>query len=340
MELVPSLLHTALFFKNAFHFFLFLVICHTALFGADHYGAIEIGGKGVKAYVVDIDSNLTQISYRNGLNTSPQSGISEYYIMNEEMIKEVTSDISILEKTLLIEQKIPEQNIYIIASSAINKIKNRPELEANIKNSTHLTLHFIDEKEESTFAFYGSIPKEHWHNASMIDIGGGNTKVAWVDNAKNTIDYFEIPLGTVSLTQRADTFDTNTNASFEDKCSLLIHKELSSLKIPEKKETLFANGGIFWAIAYLKTNGHLEPFVILEKADFENLIAQFSHEEQKECTQSNAKCFLLGYYGAKNLIAGAVLAEKTIDAMKFFDHKVYFAKDGAWVIGWLLTHAK
>lgn len=257
--------------------------------------------------------------------------------MTSEMIHHVTADIVLLQKALLNEQKIQERNIFIIASSAINKIKNKPELEANVKSHTHHPLHFIDEKEESTFAFYGSIPSTQWSNSSMIDIGGGNTKVAWMDE-KNAIDFFEIPLGTVSLTQRAIQQETNT--SFETQCSNIIQKELSTLQNTHTKETLFASGGIFWATAYLKTNGHLESFVRLEKIDFENVIALFAHEERKECSEASAQCFLLGYYGAKNLVAGALLAKETINAMQFFDQKIYFARDGAWVIGWLLVHAK
>lgn len=257
--------------------------------------------------------------------------------MTSEMIQHVTSDIVVLQNTLLNEHKIPERNIFMIASSAIHKIKNKPELETNVKSRTHHTLHFIDEKEESTFAFYGSVPTAQWENSSMIDIGGGNTKVAWLDE-KKAIEFFEIPLGTVSLTQRAQSHDTNT--SFEEKCFSVIQEELSLLQKTHKKETLYASGGIFWATAYLKTNGHLESFVRLEKADFEKLIALFAHEERKECSEANAQCFLLGYYGAKNLVAGALLAKETIGAMQFFDQNVYFARDGAWVIGWLLVHAK
>lgn len=325
-----------LFFKKSFCSLLFFFLCHTALFG-EQYGTIEIGGKGVKAYVIEIDHNLTKIHYRNGLNTAPQSGITEQNIMTSKMIEHVTSDIVVLQNTLLNEQKIPEHNIFIIASSAINKIKNKPELERNVQSHTHHPLHFIDEKEESTFAFYGSIPTAQWENSSMIDIGGGNTKVAWI-NEKNSIDFFEIPLGTVSLTQRAQSHDANT--SFEAKCFSVIQEELSVPHTMQKKETLYASGGIFWATAYLKTNGHLESFVRLEKTDFDNLIALFAHEERKECPEATAQCFLLGYYGAKNLVAGALLAKESIETLKFFDQNVYFAKDGAWVIGWLLVHAR
>ncbi|QIR75701.1 Ppx/GppA phosphatase family protein [Sulfurospirillum diekertiae] len=325
------------FKKNFFlRLFLCIFLCHAALFG-EQYGAIEIGGKGVKAYVIEIDNTLTKINYRNALNTAPQSGITEHHLMTPEMIQHVSSDIAILQNMLLHDQNISEQNIFIIASSAIYKIKNRPALETKVKKMTHHSLYFINEKEESTFAFYGSVPKAQWLSASMIDIGGGNTKVAWMD-AQNIIDFFEIPLGTVSLTQQADLRDTNT--SFEEKCVSVIQNELSTLQKTHTKEALYASGGIFWATAYLKTNGHLESFVRLEKADFEKVVALFSHEERKECSEANAQCFLLGYYGAKNLVAGALLAKETIDTMQFFDQKVYFAKDGAWVIGWLLVHTQ
>ena len=92
----------------------------------------------MKAYVIDIDANLTKMTYRNGLNTSPQSGISEQYLMNSSMIKQVTSDIVVLKNTLLNEQKISEDHLFIIASSAINKIKNSfYTVKTDVFNSGH-----------------------------------------------------------------------------------------------------------------------------------------------------------------------------------------------------------
>jgi len=122
-----------LFFKKSFRTLLFLCLflCHATLAVAEQYGAIEIGGKGVKAYVIEIDHNRTTIQHRNALNTAPQSGITEHHMMTSEMIQHVTSDIVVLQNTLLNEHKIPERNIFMIASSAIHKIKNKPELETN-----------------------------------------------------------------------------------------------------------------------------------------------------------------------------------------------------------------
>jgi len=323
--------------KNAYRalFFLFIFVCQGALFGVERYGAIEIGGKGVKGYVVELNQNLASIRYRDSYNTAPQSGIDSNFILSQEMITHISDDVARLKKALVIDQNIPEKKIFIIASSALNKIQNKPALETSILQKTHVKLFFIDEREESMYAFYGSIPKVEWNTSSMIDIGGGNTKVAWI-NEKNTLDFFEIPLGSVSTTQRADMLDTNS--SFETKCTNVIQSELTTFPDAATKKVLYASGGIFWATAYLKTNGNLETFVTLQKEDFERVINTFSHEQAQCVDDTTAHCFLLHYYGAKDLIAGAILARETIDKLHFFNQKIYFAKDGAWVIGWLFMH--
>ncbi|WP_263833840.1 Ppx/GppA phosphatase family protein [Sulfurospirillum oryzae] len=328
-----------MFFKNssksAFRslLFLFILVCYTTLFGVERYGAIEIGGKGVKGYVVEIDHNLATIHYRNSFNTAPQSGINSNFFISQEMINLVSEDVAHLKTLLVKDQNISENEIFIIASSALNKIHNKAELEKGIAHKTNSKLFFIDEREESMYAFYGSVPKAQWNSSSMIDIGGGNTKVAWI-NEKNTIDFFEIPLGTVSTTQQADRLDANI--SFGEKCANVIKNELTSFPNAATKETLYASGGIFWATAYLKTGGKLEAFVSLEKEDFERIITTFSHEQAACTDETLAPCFLLHYYGAKDLIAGATLARDTITKLHFFTQKIYFSKDGAWVIGWLL----
>jgi len=320
--------------KNVFRTLLFLFIWHTTLFGLERYGAIEIGGKGVKGYVVEIDNALATVRYRTSFNTSPQSGIDSKNHMNEAMMDHISTEVFTLKQTLLKDQNISENNIHIIASSAINKIHNKLELEETIKNKTQLHLYFIDEKEESHYAFYGSVPQSHWKNASMIDIGGGNTKVAWM-SAKNTLDFFEIPLGTVSLSIQADQLHDGT---FEERCTKLIPKK--SLQDGfSSQEILYATGGIFWAASYLKTDGKVGSYVRLGKEDFENIITAVSN--QTPCSDdSTTRCFLLHLYGAKNLIAGAILAKVTLDQLGFFTKKIYFANEGAWINGWFLQHAK
>jgi len=323
-----------LFFRSIFYTLLTLLLCHTSLLGLERYGAIEIGGKGVKGYVVEIDHNLATIRYRTSFNTSPQEGIDSKDVMNTAMIQHISIEVLALQQTLLNDQNISKNSLYIIASSAINKMKNKPELVTDIQNKAHLKLYFIDEKEESTYAFYGAVPKSQWNNASMIDIGGGNTKMAWI-NATNTLDFFEIPLGTVSLSTLAEQSQEGT---FEERCTRVIRKNTSH-PISLSQESVYATGGIFWATSYLKTDGKLESYVALNKADFDNVITAVS--EPTPCKDENTtRCFLLRSYGAKNLIAGAILAKETLDQLDAFTKKIYFVTEGAWINGWFLQNAK
>ena len=290
----------------------------------------------MKGYVVELDQNLATIRYRDSYNTAPQSGIDSNFILSQEMINHISEDVALLQRTLVKDQNIPEKGIFIIASSALNKIQNKPALKASIESKTHVKLSFIDEREESMYAFYGSVPKTAWNTSTMIDIGGGNTKVAWI-NDKYGLDFFEIPLGTVSTTQRADGLEGDS--SFVAKCESVIHSTLTPFPTAATKETLYASGGIFWATAYLKTNGKLASFESLNKEDFERVIQTFSQEQTQCSDDATAPCFLLHFYGAKNLIAGATLAKESIERLHFFNQKIYFAKDGAWVIGWLFMRS-
>ena len=128
--------------KNAYRalFFLFIFVCQGALFGVERYGAIEIGGKGVKGYVVELNQNLASIRYRDSYNTAPQSGIDSNFILSQEMITHISDDVARLKKALVIDQNIPEKKIFIIASSALNKIQNKPALETSILQKTHVKL--------------------------------------------------------------------------------------------------------------------------------------------------------------------------------------------------------
>lgn len=320
--------------------FLSFFLLGSALVSSETYGAIEIGGKGVKAYAITVDDTIAKISYREAKNIAPQSGILSDGHMNQGMIELISTNVLVLKQSLMNNQHIPDEKIFVVASSAINKIHNKNELTSSIQKSSQTTLYFIDEKEESVFGFYGVVPKKQWENAAMMDIGGGNTKIAWFSKEANAINFFEIPLGTVSLSKAADA--QNEAASFEEKCESIasnITISNQNLRSFDTIETLYLSGGIFWATAFLKTDRKIETFEPLEKNDFTHLRKELIGEEKNiSCDERDTRCFLKSSYGIKNIIAGSILSEKIIDKLGFSTKKIMFAKDGTWIIGWILFH--
>lgn len=316
----------SVFFRLFFFSFLLL---HGSLYATERYGAIEIGGKGVKAYAINIDDGFAKIIHRDAKNIAPQSGIQKDGHMDKGMIALIATNALFLKNSLMLHQNIPEEKIFVVASSAINKVHNKQDLVKSIADATQSKLHFIDEKEESLYGFYGVVPKIQWENALMMDIGGGNTKVAWLTKVNSEIDFFEIPLGTVSLSKAAEA--TPGLESFEEKCKNIASNatiENQKLDLIKNIETLYVSGGIFWATAYLKTNRNIDTFEALKREDFENMRLSLMRED-------DIARYLQSSYGTKNIMAGSILAEKTIERLGFLDKKIYFAKDGTWIIGWL-----
>lgn len=317
------------------HLVLFCIVFLSVLFGSEYYGAIEIGGKGVKAYVIESDADQTRIVSRNGINTAPQSGIDAQNELSQEMIANISRDVKTLWHTIDQKYVILPQHRYVVASSAIHKIHNKKALNKAIFEAIKQPLYYIDEEEESRYGFYGTVPVARWTSSVMIDIGGGNTKIAWLD-AHNRFRYREIPLGTVSST----TLSKNHSqpASLNHRCLLTLEPYRSSLEGVPQKESLYLIGGIFWVTAYFKNDGTLDAYTALNVDDFETMIRTYLRQHsQQNCGESTSEktCFLLRYYGADNIVCGAVIAKELVDYFRKTEH-ILFAKDGAWIIGWLL----
>ena len=313
-------------------FFVTFFLFNGALYATERYGAIEIGGKGVKAYAIEMDENKTTLIYRDAKNITPQNGIQKEGNMDKGMIALISTNALFLKNNLMRHQHIDEKNIFIIASSAINKVHNKNELSNSIQNIAQQKLYYIDEKEESLYGFYGVVPKAQWKSAAMMDIGGGNTKVAWFSKSNNDLDFFEIPLGTASLSKAVES--KSGQEHFQETCQIIAFQAAQTtpkITLLADIETLYVSGGVFWATAYLKTNRQVTPIVTLEKIDFSNIRTHLEDTEKDKIQH-----FVQSSYGTQNIIAGSILAEVIIEKMGFFEKKIYFAKDGAWVIGWLL----
>lgn len=321
------------------YLFFLTALCVSLLFSNDYFEAIEIGGKGIKAYILEQnDQHQTHIVARNSINTAPQSGIDVKNNLSASMIEAIAKDTQTLLNAFPAVYQIPLEHRFIVASSAINKIKNKEALEKRLLETTRINLVFINEEEESLYGFYGSVPPSKWQSSVLMDIGGGNTKIAWLDESQ-TFRFHEIPLGTVSLTTLAEQSKQPKNTSFRDRCLSVIAPYEPELQSIPSKESLYVIGGIFWVSAYYKYDGELASFVPLSLQDFETMITTYLQPKTQECTpaSSEKRCFLLRYYGAKNLVAGAVLAKQSVQ--RFTDSQILFAKDGTWMLGWFLhTH--
>ena len=129
--------------------------------------------------------------------------------------------------------------IFCIATSALRDAPNAKDFIKRVKKELNLNIKIIDGNKE---AYYGALSSinllEHIQNATTIDIGGGSTELAKIENGIIK-DVISINLGTVRLKELF--FDKN-NYSF-DSINQYINDELKNIPYHFKNDIIIGIGG-------------------------------------------------------------------------------------------------
>lgn len=161
-----------------------------------------------------------------------------------------------LDNFLNISQSFKVNKILCVATSALRDAPNQKEFLQRVRQKLKLNIKVISGEKE---AYYGAIacanllPKQT--NAMSIDIGGGSTEIAFIDQ-DNVLHTQSLKLGTVRLKELF--FDTKDIKGAKE----YISKELE--KIPESEiSTLIGIGGTFRAVSSAIQNSMNYPLVKL-----------------------------------------------------------------------------
>ncbi|MEN9488974.1 MAG: hypothetical protein RL494_1239 [Bacteroidota bacterium] len=349
---------TKIIIKNYFTILALILVSLTS--NAQLYGGIEIGGKGIKMSVLDVD-NIKRGDYK----------IISYWVENAGISKGISIDgnlaVEDMEKAATIvlanynkikqEFKVPDENIFVVGSSGVGMANNTKELVAKIKTVTKKDLEFIDAQTEARMLLKGCVPPVDYPVSMVLDIGGGNTKGGYVD-VKNNDSFVFFPLtlnyGTVTLTEavikktRKETIGDYSEKAFAFLPQLRTQIKAMYATSPAalEKEKVYMSGGAVWAF-YTLSNGiakatfnefKLED-VIYYDAILKNNFVKF---EELAKTDKNAEA-VLKTYSQKHLISASNLLQVCLEAIpNINDKKLYFAKEGqiAWLVSYIADRSK
>jgi tetratricopeptide (TPR) repeat protein len=323
------------------------------------YGGVEIGSKGVKAQAYKIALkgdefyDLNEI-LRESINTTIISGVKESGKLSKEGIEETAQAVKTFVDKLK-EKGVPVENIFIIASSAIASVENKDELANRVKELTGYNLEFLTVKDEVLFAIAGSIPPKYFYNSILVDIGSGNTKIGYLEKVGNStnVKNFEIPYGTVSLTEKA-----NKGNDFQNELTNILNNEVVPvLKSESQKNPAYVNrknvflvGGIIWSITTLQKPSQIEDaYVKLTLADIKTFAQNIRQNPDKVLNPDLSKLKpelrekakkqidkVKDVFTAENLYSGSMLLE-TIGKTLGFDKKtLIFPRYGNWLVGYVV----
>ena len=309
---------------------------------ASVYAGIEVGSKGVKMSLLEIDNNIKETgSYTVLKDTS----INTDFISFTQPTYQATLDA--LNKLYEVATKyynIPPNHIFTAVSSGVNiqavkekKLNWIDQLISAFKfnyNEPDRTVAVIDVVEEARLSHLGIVPDAKRYNTFLIDIGSGNTKGGYFPNG-NTKEFklFQLTWGTKSTNNAVekrlegdnslDNFSKNLYrvlAGAEN--SEIIYAVNESGSYPLSDNVAFS-GGIAWALATLMYPELIDNPVV--PVNFDEVV-MFSNKIL------NSYATLSDYYIVKSLNDSTLNSEaigkavKTVN--KVFDQRALLAGTG------------
>lgn len=246
----------------------------------DIYGGVEIGAKGVKMSIIDVKlSKDKQYDYTLVSDTSINTDAAELSYKSE---KETFDALTIFWRIMKERYRIPGKRIHIVISSGLrqeldkyNKVDYfatviRPkEMDATVQITS------ITPNQEAELSILGIVPQKHRFIANQLDIGSGNTKGGYFDDARRLVP-ITFPLGTKSFQRLVDARESGDIRQFalaaeklwQDSIASTVDAELRDKKDFQQKDIFYLSGGIVWAMTcYLYPAEAKKNYVEINGAD-------------------------------------------------------------------------
>jgi exopolyphosphatase/pppGpp-phosphohydrolase len=335
-----------------------LVLTYTAQ--AQLYGGIEIGSKGVKMTVLQVESikrNTYDVKEFWTENVGIAAGIGIDGLLLKEDIDRAGEVVLRNYKRMLTEYKIEDKNIFIVGSSGVGLANNTAELVTKVKELTNKKIEIISSSLEAKLLLRGCIPPKNYLNSVIIDIGGGNTKGGYAKDINDSSVFFPVScdLGTVTLTEiinkkckQKTVFEFNENLfDYLPTIRESFKKMYTSRPESQDKSNIYISGGAAWAF-YTLLNGAKaeENFTQIKYDDILAMrtIAENNYQRFVTNAESNPEIKkVLNTYQQKSLIAAFNLLETSLEVVPNIQNKkIFFAKQGqiAWLVSYVFDNAK
>jgi exopolyphosphatase/pppGpp-phosphohydrolase len=327
---------------------------------AQLYGGIEIGSKGIKMTVLEVESikrNTYDVKEFWTENVAIAAGIAQDGTLFKEDIDRAGTVVYNNYKKMLGEFKIEDKNIFIVGSSGVGLATNTADLVAKIKELTNKKIEIISSSLEAKLLLRGCIPPKNYLNSVIIDIGGGNTKGGYAKEINGSSVFFPIScdLGTVTLTElinkkckQKTIFEFNEVLfNYLPTMRETFKNMYTSRPESQDKSNVYISGGAAWAFYTLSTGLKAEEnFTQVKYDDIISIrtIAENNFQKFESLAQDNTEMKkVLNTYQRKYLIAAFNLLETSLEAVPNIQNKkIFFAKQGqiAWLVSYVFDNAK
>jgi len=338
------------------------------------FAGIEVGSKGVKMSLVEIDKKATRAGSFHLLKDSSVN--TDFISFNESSFHATLEGLTGLFNAINNKYQIPSERIFTVVSSGVKGQAEKDNKSAWIQKladsfkikigDPQRKLEVVDIKEEARLSHMGIVPEEKRYTTFLVDIGSGNTKGGYFPFGNtNEIRLFQVNWGTKSISnaveKRLEGDQSMSNFSRQ------LFRVLSGVPNTEieyavnvsgaynMSDNIAFSGGIAWSVSTLlypeMVDNSVIPVTYDEVQKFsERLVRNYSdfstEATMRKVTDNNVdKALLLKevkdvnkVFDQKSLVAGVGLLLKIMRQFEgvYEKKQFYLVKNGQ--VGWISAY--
>lgn len=338
------------------------------------FAGIEVGSKGVKLSVLDVDKTANGNSFTILKDTSINT---DFISFSQSTSSATLNGLYNLFTVATKDMKIPSKRVFTVISSGVkmqadkdDKNKMIEELVVSFRDKIKepdRKVDIVDITQEARLSHLGIVPEAKRYTTFLIDIGSGNTKGGYFPNG-NTKDFklFQLNWGTKSTANATEKRCEETDKTLSNfnkqmyrvltgaENTEIIYAVNSSGAYPLSDNIAFS-GGIAWAVATLVHPEQVNRSVIT--VSFDDVLA-FSEQLFKDFPAVSADALVKkisdtkvdktkatteikrvhSVFDQRSLMAGTGLLIKIMRqfASIYESKEFYFVKNGQ--VGWISAY--
>lgn len=306
------------------------------------FAGIEVGSKGVKMSLVEIDKKATRAGSFHLLKDSSVN--TDFISFNQSSFYATLEGLTGLFNAINSKYQIPSERIFTVVSSGVKGQAEKDNKSAWIQklaDSFRLRIgepqrkvEVVDIKEEARLSHMGIVPEEKRYTTFLVDIGSGNTKGGYFPFGNtNEIRLFQVNWGTKSISNAVEKrLEGDLGMS---NFSRQLFRVLSGVPNTEieyavnvsgaynMSDNIAFSGGIAWSVSTL-----LYPEMV------DNSVIPVTYDEVQKFSEKLVRNY--GDFSAEatmrkvtdNTVDKALLLKEVKDVNKVFDQKSLIAGVG------------
>lgn len=326
-----------------------------------YFGAIDLGSRGVKAYLYSFVREGEEIDartiYKNDINTKLVSGAQDGQLTSTGITEATEAVVKLLAelKTEAGNGNLANVEYYIVGSSGVSKFPNHMELKQAVDRETGLSMNFVDASQEGYYGLVSAIPKVRRPVGASVDIGSGNTKIACMAN--NKPETSEIPFGSVTL-RNAVLGKAESNVDYVTGLNSILEQQVRPMVTGcgAERPRLYWVGGAAWATAtFMHPERALWGYVPVSRMDIDAFLKrlqdgtwnqkdlQFNFapnvtQAQRDTATKVAtadRLRVMNVFSREDLLAGVSLMKTILEGHRQ-PATVFFVRNGNYLFGYAL----